>query len=374
MKTAGGPAGSSRLLPEPGGGSANRPRGDEAAASAREAASKIEPAPALLLLAQRLALSTFERDTLLLCAAVEYDPGFAALYARAQGSAAQNYATFALALAALDEPNWEALAAHRPLRQDRLIEISQPGATPLTSSALRADERIVNFIKGLNILDERLATLLVPVDPAAAAISESQKDVVEKILQRLHDALQEPVLPAVELVGPDAGSKLAVARQVCTTLTRQLYRVGADALPAQLAEAETLARLWQRENFLLPVSLYIEAENLDTASPETQAAFQRFVSRGLGLVFLGVRDAPMKLSIATFVAEIGKPTAAEQFEAWEAALAKELPGEQAVETATEIAGQFSMNLGEITEAAALAAKAPELKNPSPDARGTFAAI
>ena len=67
------------------------------AAAEREAAAEMELRPALILLAQRLDLSAFERDTLLLCAAMELDPGMAALCARAQGNPARNYPTFGLA-------------------------------------------------------------------------------------------------------------------------------------------------------------------------------------------------------------------------------------------------------------------------------------
>ena len=52
-------------------------------------------------------LSEFERDVLLLCAAVEFDAAFASLCASASGDPARPYATFGLALATL--PN-------RPLR------------------------------------------------------------------------------------------------------------------------------------------------------------------------------------------------------------------------------------------------------------------
>src|SRR5262249_48845320 len=117
------------------------------ATAARQAAAAMDPPPALLRLARQLRLSAFARDTLLLCAAVEFDPAFATLYARAQGNPARTYPTFALALSAFDDPPWEALAAHRPLRRAHLLEISQPNAVPLTSSPLRADERSVNFIK-----------------------------------------------------------------------------------------------------------------------------------------------------------------------------------------------------------------------------------
>ena len=72
------------------------------------------------------------------------------------------YPTFALAFTIFDDPSWDALSAERPLRYWRLVEINQPGATPLTTSALRADERIVNYLKGLNRLDDRLTSCSPP--------------------------------------------------------------------------------------------------------------------------------------------------------------------------------------------------------------------
>ena len=126
-----------------------------------------DPPPALVGLGQRLGLARFERDVLLLCAALELDTRRAALCARGQDDPQRPYPTFALAMALFDDPAWEALAPERPLRYWRLIEINQPGAQPLTSSALRADERIVNYLKGLNTLDDRLATFVSPIEPDA---------------------------------------------------------------------------------------------------------------------------------------------------------------------------------------------------------------
>ena len=356
------PAPTQRLLPEakpatpPQQPAESEYPSDADAAAAREAAANMDPPPALVMLAQRFGLSAFERDTLLLCAAVEYDPGFAAWYARVHGNPARNYPSFAIALAALDDPSWEALAAHRPLRQDRLIEISQPGATPLTSSALRADERIVSFLKGLNVIDERLTTLLTSVDTAGAEVSPSQAAAATNIVDQLDAAVQESALPVVQLVGSDAGSKLAVVRQVCATLRRQLFRLGAESLPQQPVEIETLARLWQRENFLLPVALYIDAESLDGASAEAQAVLQRFASRELGVAFLSVRDAPLKLNAQTLPVEVPRPTAEEQFEEWRNTLSATLPAKDASSAAALLAGQFDLNFGDIKDAAALASK------------------
>jgi hypothetical protein len=324
-----------------------------AAAAEREAAARMDPPPALLLLAERFGLSAFERDTLLLCAAAEFDPGLASTFALAQGSQARPWPTFGLALSLLDDPAWEAVAAHRPLRYVRLLEISQPGGTPLTSSALRADERIVNFLKGLNALDDRLATLLDPVpEGAAEALADSQRRVAETILRQLRDAIAESALPVVQLTSGDADSRLAVAGQVCAELNRRLYRIGAEGLPTQIPDVETLARLWQRETFLLPIALYIAAEGLDGLPVESQAALRRFLSRGVGLVFLGTREVPVDLAVANFAVEVKRPTAAEQFSLWTEALRQGAPEAEVRQAAAALAGQFDLSRGDIRAVAA----------------------
>src|SRR5262249_21694622 len=116
-----------------------------------------ETPTALELLSGRLGLSPFERNVVFLCAAMELDTRIAGLCARAQVDPQKSFPTFALALTLFDESAWDVLSPERPLRYWRLIEINQPAAQPLTASALRADERIVNYIKGLNHLDDRVS-------------------------------------------------------------------------------------------------------------------------------------------------------------------------------------------------------------------------
>src|ERR1700690_19956 len=136
----------------------------EAAAREMANAAKTQPPPALMIAAQRLGLTRFEQEVLLLCAAMELDTGIAALCAAAKQDELRPFPTFALALALFDDPSWDALSPERPLRYWRLIEINQPGALPLTVSPLRADERVVDYLKGLNYLDDRLAPLLSPFE------------------------------------------------------------------------------------------------------------------------------------------------------------------------------------------------------------------
>ena len=321
------------------------------AAAERDAAAATDPPPALHLLAERFGLSVFERDTLLLCAALEFDPAMTWLCAQAQGGSSRPWPTFGLALSVLDDPSWDAISVHRPLRYARLIEINQPGGTPLTSSALRADERIVNFLKGLNVMDEWLGTLLAPVgeDPREL-LTESQKDVAEVTLQRLQEAIGESALPVVQLLGSDPASKVAVANWIALALNRQLYRLSLEAVPQQTADVETLARLWQRETFLLPVALYISAEQLDGASTETQNALRRFLSRGIGLAFLSLPETPVPWIEQSILATVRKPTPEEQREAWRSRLAPGT-GSDADRAASVLTGQFNLNLGDIRKVA-----------------------
>src|ERR1051326_507529 len=136
---------------------------EKAAIEAMVALEKMEPPPSLIIAAQQFGLSQYEREVLLLYAAMELDTSIAAQCAIVQGDPNKTYPTFALALSIFDETAWDALSPERPLRYWRLIEINQPGAQPLTTSPIRADERLVNYIKGLNYLDDRLSSLLVPV-------------------------------------------------------------------------------------------------------------------------------------------------------------------------------------------------------------------
>lgn len=322
------------------------------ALAAREAATSMEPPPALILLANGFGLSEFERDTLFLCAAQEFDPALGPLCAEAQGCQTRSYPTFSLALTLFDEPRWDAMSAQRPLRYARLIEISQPGAMPLTSSALRADERVVNFLKGLNVLDDRLAALLQPFSSNEdSALSASQALVVDSVLQRLNRMGTESSIPVVQLIGTDPGSRLSVAHRVCELTNRRLYSFSVETLPSQLAELESFVRLWQRESVLLPVALYVDADHGDSVSSETSAALLKFLSRPVGMVFVGVRETPLRMSGANFSVDVGMPSSSEQCDEWVSTLELLVPELEPRQSAQLLAGQFNLNLNDIHAAA-----------------------
>ena len=317
-----------------------RPTGDEAAARQQMlAAGRYEPGPALLLLAERLGLTEFERHTLLLCAAMELDTRLPRLCARAQDDEARPFPTFALALALFDDPSWAALSPERPLRAWRLIEITQPAAQPLTTSALRADERIVNYIKGLNYLDDRLAPLLAPFEAAAESLPPSQTRAAARAARTLL-AAQGDRSPVVQLLGPDGLSKQLVAQAAVESLGRVVFRLPAENLPSEPGQLEQIGRLWARESVLQPVALYLDAQEADEgpAAP----TWQRFLAHTGGLFFLAAREARPALG-NTGAVEVERPTPEEQVALWANAVAAAGGDETTGDSPRLLAGQFNLN-------------------------------
>jgi hypothetical protein len=288
--------------------------------------------PALATLAEQFGLSSFEQQILLLCVAVEFDPEMAARYQRLHGV---GYPTFSLAMRLFTPSSWEALSAAGPLRYWRLIEINQPGALPLTASALRADERIVAYLSGVNALDDRLETLTTPLRGDGNVLSGTQQASV----RRLVDAWRRETPRAAQLVGSDPAAIEAAAAAAASESGLRLLRMPAAWLPQEGGEIEQLCRLWARESRLLPLALLIDAHE---TAPDRMPPVER------------LSGVPSPIAIATRSARTGprdtidieRPTRAEQREAWRSALG----GDD--EAARRLAAQFNVSLATIAAAAA----------------------
>jgi AAA+ superfamily predicted ATPase len=299
-------------------------------------AEKVDPPPALTVLARQFNLSEFEQEILLLCASVELDTRVAGLCAGAQGDISKRYPTFALALAVFGNASWDVLSPELPLRYWRMIEISRIAAQPLTTSALRADERIVNYLKGLNYLDERLSTFAEAMFEPGPELSIAQADCAAAIAKRVKAASTGARMPLVQLAGTDSRAKALVALSVTGELGLHLYRISLALAPSQPADAETLARIWHRETLLSPLALYL------TDGRENTAAESRFIAHDQGLCFCDVRERRADLSRSSITFDIVKPSREEQRLAW----AQCRDGSDRSE-AELLATQFNFNLPDI---------------------------
>lgn len=305
------------------------PEGDiDAARRAMDASAALVPAPALIEMADIFDLSAFEKNVLLLCAAAEIDPRMTS-----------PQPTFALAFSIFDTPSWDSLSPERPLRAWRMIEINQPAGQPLTSSPLRIDERILNAIKGLHYLDDRISPLVTPLLPEQGVVAASHAQIGREIVLWL---TARPSNHIVHLIGTDSASKQAVAARAASDIGLRLYRLPAALLPTSLAEIETFIRLWQREAALLPIALYIDTSEL-TERPS--AMLSHLIQRMRGLLFLNTREVWPDAAAQALVIDVSKPTPIEQRAAWADALG------DGQEDAARLSSQFNLNLAAIHQIA-----------------------
>ncbi len=312
---------------------ATGPDGDTDGAAAGEP----EPGPALELLGDRLGMSRFERSVLLMCAAAEFDPGIGA----GGGGPAAGRPTFGLALSVLPEPRWDALSPHRPLRYWRLVDVYQEAAQPLVASALRADERIVNYIKGLNELDGRLTHLLRPARDVLGPLAPTQEAALLDGLAAWTDPDPAARLPLVEILGPDPVVRQGLASAMAERAGLLLYELAADRLPPHGTELADLIRLWQRETMLLPLALYIDVSD---ARAEEATSLPGVLRDLAGPVLVGCRE-PLPVPGRTYSLVDGRrPDQDEQEQLW----AQELdgliaPAGELAAVSGQLAAEFDLN-------------------------------
>lgn len=300
-----------------------------------------EPPPALETLCKVFGLSPFERAILLMCAGMELDSKFASVCSKADGDRRRDYPTFSLALGALPDAHWSALTPDAPLRRWRLIELQS--GFDVTQSRLRIDERVLHFLTGVSHLDERLVGIVEPI-PGPTELVNSHRAVAERIGTALRNPA-DAALPVIQLCGTDAGAKRTVAAAACAAIGLNLHALGADVLPNDVRELESLIRLWEREAALAATALLVECDEL-----ENLLAPVRFVERVGGVLFVASRERMRLRHRAAVSFDVAKPTAEEQHALW-----KSTGANGQVEA---LVTQFDLGAAEIRVAAAQS-KSPE---------------
>jgi len=291
--------------------------------------------PAIELLGDRLGMTRFERLVLLLAAATELDPSIGFRCAQAHGNQAAAYPTLGLALASLPGASWDVVSPQRPLRYWRLIELDEPRGEALTATRMRIDERIVSFIKGLNVLDNRIAHIVTPVpDLLGSVLPASHERTVQEISVVLTEQTDGGDPPVVELVGVDPAVRRGLAAVAANRLGWELYEITPERVPSAPSDLADLMRIWERETLLVPVLLYVDGGDL---SREDQASVQPLLDGIRARVVLGCREPWPPRSRRLRVVDAARPTADEQEALWSELL------RDAGAAAPRLAGEFDLN-------------------------------
>ncbi|MDP9190321.1 MAG: ATP-binding protein [Acidobacteriota bacterium] len=295
--------------------------------------------PALDRVTEAFGLSSFERNVLMLCAAVELDGTFGAAIATAAGDSRQTRPTFGLALATFEDAHWSALMPSAALRRWQLIEVD--ASTSITAAPLRISERVLHYLTGVSHMDERWSALVTPVERPAAPLPPSHGALTQEITLALEHS------PLIELTGNDPAGKRDVAAMVAAATGARLYAVAAAELPQSAHDRDTLSRLWEREAILGNAALLIDAGELQ---PDARRATAAFLDRARMLTFVAARE-PLALPHARMLRyEVNKPPFDEQRALWIQALgarAAEVDGE-----VDRLAAHFDLSARSISVAAA----------------------
>ncbi len=275
--------------------------------------------PSLDALATMFGLSAFERAIVLVCAGLELDSRVGGACAEASGRADAPHPTFALALAVLPDPHWSALGPESPLRRWRLVDISLASDLPISSRPLTIDERVLNFLIGIQQPSTHLQGMIafVPLDDS---IVPSHGELAAKIANTWSHSESGP--PVTVLTGGNDGSKRAIAAAACSTLGLGLAEMSADGIPQTPAERSSLARLWERESALSNAALYLDSHEIEGGLQSVA----RFIDGMSSPVFVGAADPVRGIRRPSMTISVRRPTSSEQRDLWRTSLGSHAVG------------------------------------------------
>ena len=257
--------------------------------------------------------------------------------------------------------HWSALAPGGPLRKWRLIEVGHASGA-LATAPLRIDERILHYLAGVPGTDERLAGSFEPVQ-AVGTLVPSHERVADDIVEIWRATASQPPVPAIQLCGDGVDDKRTVAAAAARKVGLQPWALAADTIPAGAAEADALARLWQREAALSSFALLVDCTLIEGGDGSRMAHTTRFVERCRGATLIGAVERRSWGSRTTVALEVTKPLPAEQRAAWHDALG---PGAVALNGGLDpIIAQFTLSVQSIRSAALHATKS--IHTPGTDA-------
>lgn len=316
----------------------------EPAPDAAAIASAMARPPALETLSTAFGLSRFETDVLLTCAGIELDTAVAdALRSPDDGFAIPAW-SFGRALGLLPEPHWSALAPSAPLRRWRLIELE--GEAPPTRAPIRAAERVLHFLVGVQTIDPEVECriTLPPIGATSDELPASHRLVVDSAVRALTSAAPVGPIPVVQLVGPAAAGR-DIAAAVAHAVGVSPALLAATDIPGGARERELFARLWEREATLSGLLLVVDGTD-PGEDPRVGIELARFIDLISGPTLVLARHPLADLGRADSQLAIPPVPVDERLALWQGVL----PDPDPLLGVERIAAQFPLGRGEIRSA------------------------
>lgn len=322
-------------------------------------AASMSSVPHLEKLCQTFALSTFERNILLLCICRTVFPDVPYCLTQAQGNPRASYPTFSLTLRMWSDNDWSATHATSPLRRWQLL-LLKTNLEDITLTPLRVDEAILQYLMGKEYHDPQLSDILQPLTTVEFNLAPSHQQIATSIINIWSTLFTQTTLPIVQLCGYSISTSEEIAAAVCYRYSSPLYYLAAAHLPSNPRELLHLVQRWHRQVRLVGGVLLLDCHNLSQADLATEKALAQLVAEVETPIIICTetrRNWPRRQAIAFDVPSL---TYAEQLELWQSNL-----GEVAAElngTVESLVTNFNLSGATIKTACATVAQQQEEKN------------
>ncbi|HLG13145.1 MAG TPA: ATP-binding protein [Blastocatellia bacterium] len=234
----------------------------------------------LARLSQTFSLTPFDERCILVCLAPELDRKYEKLFGYLHDDVTRRKPTVDLLLGLLCETAEEKLAARAafdpaaPLIKFRLLQMadgSTDGPAPLLSRSVKLDDRIVNFLLGLDQIDSRLEPLTRVIAPRsdhefAAVVAEIKRRAANFVRSHLSDEKSSGRNLVFHLSGAYGSDARALATAICGELGVRLLVADLRKMTSASLGFEEAVWLLGRESLLQPAALCLE--NLDHLAAE----------------------------------------------------------------------------------------------------------
>lgn len=320
-------------------------------------------------LVEAFGLSAFDKDVLLLALAPRLEAGFQALFGYLHDRLSLSHPSPHLALNLLTGPRDDAvrqLAAQRlapdaSLRRFGLIRVGgdliNEGAAAL--NAITLDERIADYLVGIDHLDRRLAGCLRSVAPVR--LPKSRVDSIADLDRSLGQARRPPVV----FVGPPGSGRRAAAAELARHQGLSVTELIPDRwLAALQSTGATTERngfnLLTREAVLTRQAFLVDAGRRGEGEPSVAWRFAETVLEGAELPLYVVAEEPPSSSASAVVHRVPGLSDKERGEVWRGALGDGVCRPRDIET---VSAQFRIG------PQAIAAVASSIRRQSADRTG-----
>lgn len=215
-------------------------------------------------------LTRSQEFCLIMCLAADLDRRYQRLFGYLQDDLTRNRPSVSLVFDLLDLPVSERVAARTwlcaesPLIRHQLLRVTAPPGdanAPFVNRFLQIDERVANFLLGIDSLDARILSFAnwgaERASDRTCLTQEAKRlrDYVQRASREYADGAAPACGIAINLTGADEASKQSIALQICRAAGKRLLLVNTkDALAGN---SDLSSTLW-RESALTGAAIFFQ--------------------------------------------------------------------------------------------------------------------